>query len=45
MNSITLKQILDITGNRFGVIDSSCPFCSHMRKPAKQRAPCAFFRS
>jgi Toprim domain len=38
MNSaISFEQILDITGNRFGVVDSPCPLCSHLRKPAKQR--------
>jgi hypothetical protein len=35
--SISFDQILDITGDRYGAIDSQCPLCSHLRKPAKQR--------
>jgi hypothetical protein len=35
--AITFEQILDIIGDRFGVLDSACPLCSHLRKPAKQR--------
>jgi hypothetical protein len=34
---ITFDQILDITHDRYGVVDSVCPLCSHLRKPAKQR--------
>jgi hypothetical protein len=37
MNTITFNQILDITHDRYGIIDSVCPLCSHLRKPAKQR--------
>jgi hypothetical protein len=38
MNGATsFEQILEITGDRFGVIDSPCPLCSHQRKSAKQR--------
>jgi hypothetical protein len=33
----SFDQILDITGDRYGAIDSPCPLCSHLRKPAKQR--------
>jgi hypothetical protein len=35
--AISFEQILDITGDRFGVVDSPCPLCSHLRKPVKQR--------
>jgi hypothetical protein len=34
---LSFDQILDITGDRYGAIDSQCPLCSHLRKPAKQR--------
>ena len=34
---LSFDQILDITGDRYGAIDSECPLCSHLRKPAKQR--------
>jgi hypothetical protein len=37
VTAISFEQILDIIGNRFGVVDSPCPLCSHLRKPAKQR--------
>src|SRR5712664_3882332 len=37
MTAISFEQILDITGDRYGAIDSPCPLCSHLRKPAKQR--------
>jgi Toprim domain-containing protein len=36
-NNLSFDQILDITGDRYGAIDSPCPLCSHLRKPAKQR--------
>lgn len=37
MTAISFEQILDIAGDCFGVVDSPCPLCSHLRKPAKQR--------
>jgi hypothetical protein len=36
---ISLNEILDLIGDHYGVIDSPCPFCSHLRKPANQRLP------
>jgi hypothetical protein len=37
MSTISFEQIHNIAGNNFGIIDSPCPLCSHLRKPAKQR--------
>ncbi|HEY5129288.1 MAG TPA: hypothetical protein VIJ35_18720, partial [Bradyrhizobium sp.] len=34
---LSFDQIIGITGDRYGAIDSPCPLCSHLRKPAKQR--------
>jgi hypothetical protein len=37
MSTISFEQIHNIAGNNFGIIDSPCPLCSHLRKSAKQR--------
>ncbi len=37
MMALSFDQLRDVIHDRYGVIDTICPLCSHLRKPANRR--------